>query len=111
MTYIQKSSGNKEVLNAHFACLSGTGVTSDIQVCNSVLSTWPNPTTGAFTVSSHVPLGTTGTVDIFDIAGRSVGQFNAGLVQNMSIDDPGVYYIRLTTSSGEVSRSQIAVVK
>ncbi|MCP4646144.1 MAG: hypothetical protein GY852_00205, partial [bacterium] len=92
-TYVQHTTGSKEVLNASFIDLPDTGssgVYSDegvSVVSSAVLSAWPNPTTGAFSVSSFVPQGTSGTVDIFDITGRSVDQFTAGSVQNMNIED------------------------
>jgi hypothetical protein len=115
-TYVQYTTGTKEVLNASFIDLPDTA--TDIYesettpvVANSVLGAWPNPTTGVFTVSSLVPQGTTGTVEIFDISGRSVDHFDAGSVQNISIEEAGVYFIRLTTSSGEVVSRQVAVIR
>ncbi len=115
-TYVQYTTGTREVLNASFVELNDTG--SGIYdegtfpvVTSSVLNAWPNPTTGAFAVSSLMPDGTTGTVEIFDIAGRSIEHFSAGAVQSMNIEETGVYFIRLTTSSGEVIRKQVAVVR
>jgi len=116
VTYVQASAGTKEVLNASFIDLptTATGVYEDeaAQISSSsVLGAWPNPSTGAFAVSSFVPQGITGTVEIFDVTGRSVEQFNAGSIQNMNISEAGIYFIRLTTSSGEVVRRQIAVIR
>jgi len=112
-TYVQYTAGTKEVLNASFIDLpdTNTGIYEDVSVENSVLGAWPNPTTGVFSVSSLVPQGNTGTVEIFDITGRSVSHFDAGSVQNISIEEAGVYFIRLTTSSGEVLRRQVAVIR
>jgi hypothetical protein len=78
---------------------------------NALLGAWPNPSTGLFSVSSVVPQGTTGTVDIFDITGRSVEHFDAGSVQSVSIEDSGVYFVRLTTGAGEVVMRQVAVIR
>lgn len=115
-TYVQFTTGTKEVLNASFIDLadSGTGIYDTETFLNeatSVLNAWPNPSSGTFAVSTVLPLGTTGTVDIFDIAGRSIDQFSAGAVENMSIEETGLYFIRLTTSTGEVIRKQVAVVR
>jgi len=107
---------SEEVMNAAFMDVpdtntSGVSSESETVVCSGVLSAWPNPTTGAFSVSSSVPGGTTGNVEIFDITGRSVDQFDAGSVHSMSIEKAGIYFIRLTTSAGEVVRKQIAVIR
>lgn len=115
-TYVQLSTGTKEVLNASFIDLpdTSTGIYDEGTypvVTSSVLNAWPNPTTGTFAVSSFIPEGTTGTVEIFDITGRSIEHFSAGAVQSMNIEETGVYFIRLSTSSGEVIRKQVAVVR
>ena len=113
-TYVQLT-GTKEMLNASFIDLHDTTSISDAGwapvVSSSVLNAWPNPSTGAFSVSSFVPQGTTGTVEIFDVSGRSVEQFGAGSLETVFIEETGVYFIRLTTSNGEVSRRQVAVIK
>jgi len=103
----------KESMNAAFMDVpdTNTGISSGDEVYSGVLTTWPNPTTGNFSISSSVSQGTTGTVEIFDIAGRSIDQFNAGTVQNMTIEETGIYFIRLTTSTGEVVRRQVAVIR
>jgi hypothetical protein len=107
---------SEEVMNAAFMDVpdtntSGVSSESETVVCSGVLSAWPNPTTGAFSVSSSVPGGTTGNVEIFDITGRSVDQFDAGSVHRMNIEETGIYFIRLTTSAGDVVRKQIAVIR
>ncbi len=110
------NTGTEEAMNAAFMDVPDTnssGVASDngVAVSSGVLAAWPNPSTGAFSVSSSVPVGTTGFVEIFDITGRSIEQFTAGSVHSMNIERTGVYFVRLTTSSGETVRSQIAVVR
>jgi len=106
----------KEAMNAHFMDVpdTNTGIYSEggsIEVSSGVLTVWPNPSSSDFTVSSLVPDGTTGTVDVFDITGRSVGRFDAGNIHNMTIEEPGVYFLQLTTSAGEIVRKQIAVIR
>lgn len=111
-TYVQYSTGSKEVLNADFIALSeaGTGI-HDEGATSYVLNAWPNPSTGTFAVSSFVTQGTTGTVEIFDISGRSIHQFTAGSIENMHIEETGVYFIRLTANTGEVVNAQVAVIR
>ncbi|MCK5841506.1 MAG: T9SS type A sorting domain-containing protein [Candidatus Sabulitectum sp.] len=115
-TYVQFSTGTKEVLNASFIDLHDTStgiydVEELVEVTSSVLNAWPNPSTGTFAVSSFVPSGTTGTVEIFDIAGRSIYQFTAGSIENIRIEETGVYFIRLTANTGEVVNTQVAVIR
>lgn len=110
-----QSNSIKEVFNAFFAPLATvTGIDgSESMMVNStpLLAAYPNPSTGSFSVSSILPDGTTGTIDVFDIAGRSVEHFSAGAVQSMNIEETGLYFIKLTTSSGEVVNAQVAVVR
>ncbi len=109
-TFVQTST--KTVLNASFVDLpdTGTGIYGD-ELSTIDLHAWPSPTTGSFSVSAVLPAGVTGSVEIFDITGRSVEQFDAGSVENHYLQETGVYFIRLTTSSGEIVRKQIAVIK
>ncbi|MCK5035072.1 MAG: T9SS type A sorting domain-containing protein [Candidatus Sabulitectum sp.] len=115
-TYVQFSTGTKEVLNASFIDLhdTSTGIydtEEPLEVTSSVLNAWPNPTTGTFAVSSLVPSGTIGAVEIFDISGRSIHQFTAGSIENVHIEETGVYFIRLTADTGEVVNAQVAVIR
>jgi len=110
-----QSNVQKEVFNAYFNTLSyASGVSGDEAAMvseNALLGAWPNPSNGMFSVSSVIPQGATGTVEVFDITGRSVETFSAGSVQSVSIEEAGIYFIRLTTSSGEVLNRQVAVVR
>lgn len=113
-TVVQAST--KAVLNASFVDLpdTATGIYEDESATFGStidLHAWPSPTTGTFSVSAVLPAGVTGSVEIFDITGRSVDQFNAASVESHTLEETGVYFIRLTTSSGEVVRRQIAVIK
>lgn len=109
-----QSNSEKEVFNGYFAQVASTGIAGDESGFNNggaLLGAWPNPSTGEFSISSFVPQGSTGSVEIFDIAGRSIEEFIAGSVENMSIEESGLYFIRLTTSTGEVVRRQVAVLR
>jgi len=114
--WVQLTTGNKEVLNASFGDLpdtaSGVYEEGSAQVTDTaILGAWPNPSAGAFSIASQLPQGATGTIEIFDVSGRSVDVFEAGAIQSMNIEEPGVYFIRLTTSTGEVVNRQVAVVR
>jgi hypothetical protein len=109
-----QSASTKEVFNAYFAPMPTTGVAEDetgFMDDRALLGAWPNPSTGTFSVSTQLPGGVNGTVEIFDIAGRSVDTFEAGSTQSMTIEEAGLYFIRLTTTSGEVVNRQIAIVR
>lgn len=114
--FVQYTAGTKEVLNAYYDDLpdTATGVydagTAPVDG-NAVLGAWPNPSTGNFSVSSFVPQGATGTVDIFDVSGRLVSQFEAGAIHPVTVTSAGIYYIRLNTSTGETVRQQVAVIR
>lgn len=116
VTYVQSSSGDKEVLNAHFIDLpdSGTGTyesANEAVISSSIIGVWPNPSTGAFTISSYVPADGTGSVEIFDITGRSIETHDASSALNLNIAEPGIYFIRLTTTTGETVSTQVAVIR
>ncbi len=109
-----QSNSEKEVFNAYFAPLATTGIEEDESAMvnsTALLGAYPNPSTGAFSISSMIPEGTTGTIDVFDVTGRTIEQFNAGSLENMYIEEAGVYFVRLTTSTGETLRSQVAVIR
>ncbi len=109
-----QSNSIKEVFNAYFAPLGTTGISeneSGMVNNNALLGAYPNPSTGTFSISSMIPEGTTGTIEVFDVAGRSIEQFNAGSLENMHIEEAGVYFIRLTTDAGETVSKQIAIIR
>ncbi len=110
-----QSASTKEVFNAYFNTLSyASGTAEDASAAvesRTLLGAWPNPSTGTFSVSTQLPQGVNGTVEIFDISGRSVGTFNAGSIQSMTIEEAGLYFLRLTTTTGETVNRQIAIVR
>jgi len=116
ITYVQAFTGTHQVLNSSFIDLpdtaSGVYEEGSAQVeSNSFLSAWPNPSTGTFSVATQLPRGVGGTIEIFDVTGRSVDSFGAGSIQSRTIEEPGLYFIRLTTTSGEVVNRQVAIVR
>jgi len=116
VTYVQTGTGTKEVLNASFIDLpdtaTGTYEGSFTPVSGHArLFAGPNPCDGQFTVTSALPQGQTGTVSVYDLGGRMVQSFAAGGSINAVIEETGLYFVRLVTSSGLVENRQIAVVR
>jgi hypothetical protein len=110
-----QSNETKEVFNGYFNSLGDLTSVSDGSAAqiegSALLGAWPNPSTGNFSVAAQLPAGVSGTVEIFDIAGRSIETFTAGSVQSMNISEAGLYFVRLTTSTGEIVNRQIAIVR
>ncbi len=109
-----QSNSEKEVFNAFFEPYPMSGVAEDETSfinSNALLGAYPNPSTGTFSISSILPDGVTGTIEVFDVAGRSIEQRSAGSIQNMHIEGTGLYFVRLTTSTGEILSRQVAVIR
>lgn len=116
VTWVQTAAGTKEVLNANYMDLpdTATGVYEDTFTPvegSAQLYVAPNPASGPFTVTSVVPQGQSGTVSIYDISGRMVQSFPAGGSSSAAIQETGLYFVRLVTSSGLVENRQVAVVR
>lgn len=114
--WVQLTGGTKEVMNAFFEDLpdTGTGIYEAGEAAvegSALLGAWPNPSTGAFSVSSFVPQGAFGEVEIFDLSGRTVQSFAAGSIENVFIEEPGLYFVRLTASNGEIVNRQVAIIR
>ncbi len=78
---------------------------------NLVLSVGPNPSTGSFSVTAAVPGNMNGTVEVFNIAGRLVFSAPAGEMQNITVDESGIYLVRLSTSDGMSVTESVAVIR
>ena len=115
ITYVQASTGNHEVLNAAFMDLPDTAVgIGDLTgaVTGQVsISAWPNPSAGPVSIASVVPGSATGQVRVYDVLGRTVGEYAAGGVSTLTIAEPGVYFARLETTGGEVVSTRFTVVR
>jgi len=48
---------------------------------------------------------------VYDISGRVVQSFPAGGTSSAVIEETGLYFVRMTTSTGLVENRQIAVVR
>ncbi len=76
-----------------------------------VLTVTPNPGSGAFTAFSVLPEGSTGTLQVFDLAGRTVLTSPAGEQTGFALAESGVYFVRLLTDTGTSVIRTIAVIR
>jgi hypothetical protein len=115
ITYVQASTGNHEVVNAAFMDLPDTAVgigdVTGAEMGTASLDTWPNPSGGMVSIASVIPGDATGQVRVYDVLGRTVGEFTAGGISTITLDEPGVYFARLETSSGVVVSTRFTVVR
>ncbi len=113
VTFVQTSSGNKEVMNTSFDHLDQTGVgdSPDLNLSDLTLTIGPNPTSGYLSISSIIPAGTAGTIRVFDLQGRIIDEFAAGGLSSTSPVETGLYFVRLETSTGEVIIERFTVIR
>lgn len=114
-TFLQCSyqQGDHEVPNADWQKFMDIpqGVEDGFTPFGPVLTVTPNPGSGVFTALSLLPEGSTGTLQVFDIAGRTLLTFPAGGQTGFSLDGSGVYFVRLVADTGESVTRTIAVVR
>jgi hypothetical protein len=114
-TFVQYASGTREVLNANFMDLpdSATGIYGDETASGSVavLNVAPNPSNGYFSINCLLPAEETGTVQVFDIAGRVVESFPADGAASAFIEESGIYFVQLITSGGEMIKRQLTIIR
>lgn len=116
VTIVQPTGGTKEVLNAAYSDLADTatgieGPDGGVIGETSGISVWPNPSSGQLSIGALLPGGISGTVTVFDLAGRTVTSFEASGATSLEIDVPGVYIARLETSTGEAVSERFTVVR
>jgi hypothetical protein len=112
VTFVQGTT-TRQVLNASYMDLpdTATGIEDMGDATGTNLAVWPNPSDGFMSIGASLPESMTGTVTVFSIAGRTVTSFDASPVTPISIDEPGIYFVRLETSDGEVLSERFTVVR
>ncbi len=115
-TFVQYTSGTREVLNANFMDLpdTPTGIFGDetgFIPATALLTVGPNPSDGNISINCLLPAEETGTVQVFDIAGRVVESFPADGVTSAFIEESGVYFVQLITSGGEMIKRQLTIIR
>ncbi len=78
---------------------------------NLLLSVGPNPSNGNFSVAASVPENNAGTVEVFNIAGRLVSSGSINEMQDITVDESGIYLVRLSTNDGASVTESVAVVR
>ncbi len=71
----------------------------------------PNPSTGNFSINALVPGNSTATVEVFNIAGRIVASGSVNQMQSVSVEESGLYLVRLSTSDGMSTTESVAVIR
>jgi hypothetical protein len=116
VTWVQETSGSKEVMNAHYMDLPDTpqdvyDTSGGIGPAEATLTVGPNPSAGTLSVAALLPSGVTGTVSVYDMHGRLLESIPAASQISTDVEEPGVYFVRLSTSTGEAITRQCTVLK
>lgn len=112
VTWVQETSGSKEVMNAHYMDLPDTATGVYETAGNDLeLTVGPNPSAGTLSIGALLPGGVTGTVTVYDMQGRLVESMPAASQISTDVEEPGVYFVRLSTSTGEAITRQCTVLK
>lgn len=100
----------KEVYNAFYADDLGSilGVEGPDPVLDMTVG--PNPSAGTFSVSCELPTGVSGGLEVFDLTGRMLFESETPNT-SFSVEESGVYFVRLTTSGGSVVTRSVAVAR
>lgn len=83
-------------------------------LCAGSIRIFPNPTHSMATI--ELPECQGGSISVFDVAGRWVGDValqpdSVGTVLDVSAYVPGIYFLRIRTATGEVVTRALAVVR
>jgi hypothetical protein len=114
VSFVQGTS-TRQVFNASYMDLpdTATGIEDmgGAAIGSTNLAVWPNPCDGFLSIGAALPENMTGTVTVFSLAGRTVTSFDAAAVTPVTIDEPGIYFVRLETSNGDVLSERFTVVR
>ncbi len=116
VTWLQETSGSKEVMNAHYMDLPDTaaevyGTYGGINPAEAILTVGPNPAMGQLSIGTVLPDGVSGSVSVYDMQGRLIESMPAASQISTDVEEPGVYFVRLSTSTGEAITRQCTVLK
>jgi hypothetical protein len=78
---------------------------------NLLLSVGPNPSNGSFSIAASIPGNTGATVEVFNISGRLVSSGYVSEMRNITVDESGIYLVRLSTSDGVSVTESVAVIR
>ena len=115
VSFVQLTSGNHEVMNAHFMDLpdtyTGIHEGSTETVNSTSISISSNPSNGFFNISTIIPSGDNGHIAIYDLYGRIVQEFDSDGITPVVLEETGVYFIHLVTSTGETVTERCMVIR
>ncbi len=104
-----------EVENAHYAKFLDLQMGLEEGLWNGwqepVLSVGPNPSSGTFAINAFVPENCSGTVEVFSLAGRKVASGSIEEMHSVTVDESGVYIVRLRSNEGLAVTESVAVVR
>ncbi len=104
-----------EVENAHYAKFLDLQMGLEEGQWNGwqepVLSVGPNPSSGTFAVNAILPGNGHGTVDVFNLAGRTIASGSVEDMQNVAVNEAGIYLVRLTSDEGVSVTKSVAVIR
>ena len=101
---------DKEVFNAYYEVdlNSIMGIESGAEALSMTVG--PNPSSGQFSALCSIPDGGTGTVEVFDLSGRTVAAAPSSSA-DFSVDRSGLYLVRLTSPQGGSITRSVAVTR
>jgi hypothetical protein len=89
-----------------------TGLEDSPAVGSRALAVYPNPSGGLFSIEATLPEGISGSVRVYDLAGRTVFEGDASQAPlQISVAQPGIYLVRLVTDDGASLERSVAVVE
>ena len=115
-TFVQCSyqSSDEEVENAHWAKFMDLETGIEESGWNGwdcpVLSVGPCPSSGTFSIMAELPENLTGTVEVFDLSGRTIASGTAGSLNSVTVNESGVYLVRLSGENGGSVTKSVAVI-
>jgi hypothetical protein len=116
ITFVQQyATGlSREIANSRFDNFLGlpTGIEDSPAVGSRALAVYPNPSGGLFSIEATLPEGISGSVRVYDLAGRTVFEGDASQAPlQISVAQPGIYLVRLVTDDGASLERSVAVVE
>lgn len=106
---------NDEVENAHWSKFLDLQTGIEGSGWNGwdepVLSVGPSPCAGTFSISAMLPDGSSGTVEVFDLSGRTVASGTACDLESVTVNESGIYLVRLTSDQGISVTESVAVIR
>lgn len=76
-----------------------------------VLSVGPNPSPGTFAVNAMVPGSGNGSIEVYSLAGRVVASGAVNDLKTVTVDESGIYIVRLSTDEGLWVTESVAVIR